>query len=163
MIVVSNTSPISNLAVLGNLPLLQQVYHTIIIPTAVADEIAQVATIYTQAATVPTLDWIQIQNLTNNDNELIESLGEELDAGEAEAIALALELNADLLLIDEQLGRTVASRYGLKVKGLLGVLVTAKRLGMISAVKPVMDDLIVQARFRVSQQLYTDVLQAAGE
>lgn len=163
MIVVSNTSPISNLAALGNLPLLEQVYHNIIIPSAVADEIAQVATIYTQAATIPTLDWIQIQNLTNNDNELIESLREELDAGEAEAIALALELNADLLLIDEQLGRTVASRYGLKVKGLLGVLVTAKRLGMISAVKPVMDDLIVQARFRVSQQLYTDVLQAAGE
>ena len=161
MIVVSNTSPISNLAVLGHLPLLQQVYTRIIIPTAVAEEIARVATIYTQAAIVPTLDWIQIQQLTNN--EPIESLREEVDAGEAEAIALALELNADLLLIDEELGRIVASRYGLKVKGLLGVLITAKRLGRILAVKPVMDNLIVQARFRVSQQLYADVLQAAGE
>jgi uncharacterized protein len=161
MIVVSNTSPISNLAALGRLSLLQQLYSNIIIPTAVADEIARVATIYTQAATVPTLDWIQIQPVMNT--AMVQTLLTDLDAGESEAIALAIELKADLLLIDEDLGRKVAAGYRLKLKGLLGVLITAKRRGFIPAVKPLMDDLIIQARFRVSEELYAEVLQAVGE
>ncbi|MBO1348364.1 MAG: DUF3368 domain-containing protein [Hormoscilla sp. GUM202] len=161
MIVVSNTSPISNLAALGRLSLLEQVYGKITIPTAVANEISNVGTTYTQAAAVPTLPWIQIQSVT--DGTMLQTLRTDLDEGESEAIALAIELKADLLLIDEQLGRKVASGYGLKLKGLLGVLITAKFRGLIPAVKPIVDDLIVQARFRVSNKLYADVIQSAGE
>jgi predicted nucleic acid-binding protein len=87
----------------------------------------------------------------------------ELDVGEAEAIALAKELAADLLLMDGRRGRDIAARLGLRVIGLLGVLIEAKHRGMIPAVKPILDDLKAKAGFWVSQQLYARVLQAAGE
>lgn len=161
MTVVSNTSPISNLAAIGQLSLLQLLYGSITIPPAVADEIAFVGAIYTQAAAVPSLSWITIQPVI--DRTLVERLRTKLDKGESEAIALAVELEAELLLIDEQLGRKLAWESGLEITGLLGVLVEAKSRGAIAAVKPLMDDLMVQARFRVSQKLYVEVLQLAGE
>ena len=85
-----------------------------------------------------------------------------LDRGEAEAIALALELGADELLIDERLGRREALRLRLSITGLLGVLLVAKRRGLVAMIRPVMDALMTQAGFRLSEQLYT-VLVAAGE
>ena len=65
--------------------------------------------------------------------------------------------------MDEQLGRQVASDYGLKFIGVLGILVEAKRRGLIPSVKLILDDLIAKAEFWVSQQLYARTLQAAGE
>ena len=76
---------------------------------------------------------------------------------------LALELGADELLIDERLGRREATRLGLSITGLLGVLLVAKRRGLVVAIRPVMNDLINQAGFRVSNQLYAEVLLAANE
>jgi uncharacterized protein len=87
----------------------------------------------------------------------------ELDAGEAEAIVLALESHADLLLMDERLGRDIASHFSLKYIGLIGVLVVAKRKGLISAVKPYLDELRDVAGFRVKEGLYLRVLQDEGE
>ncbi len=162
MTVVSNTSPISNLAAIGQLSLLQQVYGSITIPQAVADEIAKVATVYTQAASIPNQSWIAIQ--TVNDTTTIERLrGEKLDAGESEAIALALELDAELLLIDEQLGRRIAVNEGLNITGLVGFLLEAKNRKLISRIKQIVDALMIQARFRISSQLYAEILRLAGE
>lgn len=94
---------------------------------------------------------------------MIQESQENIDWGEAEAIALALELKADLLVMDERRGRAVATSYGLQVTGLLGVLLQAKRNNLIPAIKPLLDQLIEQADFRVSSQLYTTILQSAGE
>ncbi|MEP0956314.1 DUF3368 domain-containing protein [Microcoleus sp. FACHB-1515] len=66
-------------------------------------------------------------------------------------------------MIDERLGRTIALQYGLKIRGLIGILVTAKNQGLISATKPLLDRLIGEAGFRVSQALYDRTLHESGE
>lgn len=112
---------------------------------------------------VVALSWIEIVQVKNF--VLVETLQKksELDEGEAEAIALALELPAKRLLIDERLGRREAIRLGIPITGVLGILIAAKMEGLLPTVKPVMDDLIVRAGFWVSEQLYAEILQAAGE
>lgn len=161
MIVVSDTSALSNLALVEHLWLLEAIYQTVIIPDIVASELA--------AASNPTISailqrgWIQTQFLT--DSQLADQLQQErgLDAGEANAIALALELQADDLLIDERLGRQEAIRLGLSIIGILGILLVAKQRSLIPQVQPVMDALIDQAGFRVSPQLYQRILALTQE
>jgi uncharacterized protein len=94
---------------------------------------------------------------------LAESLTRELDRGEAEAIALAGELNADLLLMDEKAGRTLARREGIKVIGLMGVLLMAKQKGLITSVRVLIDALRSTAGFRVADTVVQAVLREADE
>ena len=94
---------------------------------------------------------------------MLAELGEVLDPGETEAIALGLELHADLLLIDERKGRAEAARLGLKTTGLLGVLLEAKALGLIEKASPVLDDLSRRAGFHVSASVRREFLYLAGE
>ena len=136
MIVVSNTSPILNLAVIGQLDLLQMLYDRVTVPQAVYDEIVVEGTDLPGAEEVKAARWIEARQ--PSDRGVVASLELELDRGEAEAIALAVELNADLLLLDEREGRAIASRFNLKFIGLLGVLTETKRKGFIPALKPVM-------------------------
>ena len=95
--------------------------------------------------------------------EQVEELKEYLDAGEAEAISLALELKADILLIDEKEGRKIAKRYALPVTGVLGMLVQGKKMNKISSVKKVMDDLVNVAKFRIDEKTYQLILKLAEE
>ncbi|MGB3517604.1 MAG: DUF3368 domain-containing protein [Elainellaceae cyanobacterium] len=161
MIVVSDTSALSNLAMVDHLWLLEAIYQTVIIPGMVANELAAASNPIISG--IPKLGWIQIQALTNS--QLADKLQQErgLDAGEANAIALALELQADDLLIDERLGRQEAIRLGLSIIGILGILLVAKQRSLISQVQPVMDALIKKAGFRVSPQLFQRVLILAQE
>ncbi|MBE9057022.1 DUF3368 domain-containing protein [Sphaerospermopsis sp. LEGE 08334] len=164
MIIVSDTSPITNLAAISQLDLLQKLYTGIIIPTAVYNEMVKVNKVVPGAIEVQTLPWIKKQVVVDSQRVIfIQENAENIDLGEAEAIILALELKADLLLMDECRGRIVASSYGLQIIGLLGVLLQAKRKNLIPSVKILMDQLIEQADFRVSNQLYTTILQSAGE
>ncbi len=110
MTIVSNTSPISNLAKVGQINLMQQLYGTILIPTAVYEEL--------------------------------------LDMRAGETVIAAVQSATDL---------------GLKIIGVLGILLAAKHQNLIMAIKPIMDDLMTQANFRISSQLYADVLEAADE
>jgi predicted nucleic acid-binding protein len=161
VIVVSNTSPIINLASIEQLDLLRELYDRITIPDAVYHEIAVVGAGLPGATEVQTLDWIETRKVTNT--ALATALQVELDVGEAEAIALAVELQADLLLLDERRARAVASRLGVAFVGLLGVLVDAKHEGLISNVRPLLDSLTTRAGFWITRELYTDVLKAVGE
>jgi uncharacterized protein len=159
VIVVSDASPITNLAAIGQLDLLRQLYQRVVIPDAVYRELTTAGGVY-PGAVAQSLNWIETQPVSNR--VLVIALRAELDEGEAEAIALAQALPADLVLIDEHFGRAVANRFGLRVIGILGVLIEAKNRDMIPEVKPLVDRLINNG-FRIGQDLYARVLQAAGE
>ncbi len=161
MIIVSDTSPINNLAAINHLHLLQQLYGTVLIPEAVYRELTDPNFPVAGAIEVQTFIWIQTRPV--QDRTLVEALSNELDIGEAEAIALALEMQADQVLIDERRGRMVAARLNLGYTGILGILVEAKSQRLISAVKPLLDALINQAGFWVAEPLYKRVLQLVDE
>jgi hypothetical protein len=161
MIVVSDTSPLINLAAVGQLDLLRQLYQHVIIPQAIYDEIVVAGAGQPGAVEVKGASWIETRRL--RDQALVNILLLELDRGEAEALALAAELKADLLLIDESKGRAIAARLGFVHIGLLGILVQAKQRGIIDAVKPLLDDLIAKAGFWIGAELYQRVLQAVSE
>ncbi len=161
MIVVSDTSPINNLAAINHLHLLQQLYGTVLIPEAVYRELTDPNFPVAGAIEVQTFIWIQTRPVQNR--ILVEALSNELDIGEAEAIALALEMKADQVLIDERRGRIVAARLNLGYTGILGILVEAKSQKLIFAVKPLLDALINQAGFWVAEPLYKKVLQLVDE
>ncbi|BBH40511.1 hypothetical protein myaer102_30760 [Microcystis viridis NIES-102] len=163
MIIISDTSPLSSLALVDYLSILKDIYTNVVIPQAVANELANLTEEDIRIKAIISLNWIQVKQATNL--ELVACLRNEynLDLGEAEAIALALELKADELLIDERLGRREAVRLGLSITVVLGVLLIAKNRGLIAKVKPIMESLISQANFRISHQLYEEVLQTANE
>ena len=94
---------------------------------------------------------------------IIEKLCRYLDKGEAEAIALAKELNADLLLIDEKTGKQFAEAELIKCKGVVGVLIEAKLKGLLPEIRPLLDNLITQLKFRLSDNIYRLALQRTGE
>ncbi|MGQ0604621.1 MAG: DUF3368 domain-containing protein, partial [Anaerolineales bacterium] len=106
-------------------------------------------------------DWLSHFPVENT--RLVISLHDSLDAGESEAIVLALEKGADLLLMDERIGRKIAQRLGLRVTGVIGVLIEAKHKGLLTMVKPVLDRLRDEAGFRLSDALYQQVVQDEHE
>jgi predicted nucleic acid-binding protein len=94
---------------------------------------------------------------------LLRLLKEEVDAGEAAALALGVSLHADLVLIDEMRGRVIARRLGLPVAGTLGVVVRAKRGGMIPAARPIIDQVRTLGGLWVTDELVAQVLTGLGE
>jgi uncharacterized protein len=163
VIIISDTSAITNLAAIQHLDLLSQLYDRVTIPEAVYRELAEIEPSVPGTLEVQTVPWIKVRQVLNS--EVVERLRVEakLDPGESEAIALALELNADLLLIDERRGRAEANHLGVRITGLLGILVEAKQRKLIVAVKPLMDALISTSEFRVSSALYNKILEMVDE
>jgi predicted nucleic acid-binding protein len=106
------------------------------------------------------MDWIKVK--TPQNQKLVFELMAELDLGESESIALAVEENARYLIIDEYKGRKIADSYGVKIVGILGILVQAKQTGLISSVKDTIQKL-VEAGFRLDKKLVERVLKALGE
>ncbi|AFZ44413.1 hypothetical protein PCC7418_2260 [Halothece sp. PCC 7418] len=160
MSIVSNTSPISNLVAIQNLKLLQQLYDKIIIPPAVFRELTNAGNQEPASIAVRTLDWIEVKAIS--DQSLILTLQANLDRGEAEAIALAVEIGAKRLIIDERRGRNEAIQLGLSVTGVLGILLAAKQRKLIPFVKPLLDELRAKS-FWVHDTLYSEVIRLAKE
>jgi len=161
VIVVCDASPIIALSAVGRLSLLQQLYGKILVPGSVAQEVTNGSSGQPGADEFRASDWITVQ--TVQDSVLLRSLSGELDRGEAEAIALAVEVRAEILLVDERRARRVAARLGLSIVGVLGMLLEAKKKGCLEAVRPVLDDLLERAGFRFGSDLYARVLGMAGE
>jgi uncharacterized protein len=158
MPVVSNTSPILNLAIVDRLELLYRQFGEILIPNAVLEELKvdeeRPGSQVIREAISSGL--IQIQEVNNK--PLAQLLKQTLDRGEAEAIALAIEIKADWTLLDEREGRKVAKSLGLKVTGILGILLRAKQVGEIGSLQTIIDDLINKAGFRIAPELLTQIL-----
>jgi predicted nucleic acid-binding protein len=163
IIIISDTSPLSGLAIINQLSILPKLYQKIIIPTAVKKELTFPENPQFIIDSINNANWLEERIPTNI--SLINSLqiDNNLDVGESEAICLALELSADFLVIDERLGRKEAKQKGLKIIGVLGILLVAKNKGLIPKIKPVLNQLINEANFRVSPILYQQILKDARE
>lgn len=162
--VVSDASVLICLGAVRQFQLLRDFYQEIVIPNAVWQEVAIVAG--TRKGAEETLranreGWLKVQ--TPGNRALVATLQTTLHTGEAEAIALASELGAALLLMDESDGRREAKALGLNVTGTLGVLMRAKRVGAVAVLKPLLDTLIGQHNFRLARNLYEQALREMGE
>lgn len=151
----------NNLAAINQLHLLNQLYGTVLIPEAVFRELTSPNCFVAGATEVQNFNWIQTR--TVSDLTIVEALSNELDIGDAEAIALAVQVQADQLVTDERRGRLVAARLNLQYIGILGILVEAKSRGLIGEVKPLLDALVNEAGFWIAEPLYKIVLRLAGE
>jgi uncharacterized protein len=105
--------------------------------------------------------WLKTRTL--QDPAKAQEVAKFLDIGEAEAIALAGELRADYLLIDERKGRRVAQQHGLPVVGVIGVVLIAKRQGLISSARQLLDRLHQEAGVYLTDALKETALKAVGE
>jgi len=168
-VVVSDTSVITNLAVIGLLGLLYDFYGTqhraLYVPLTVYREMRSRSKRNIGRPSIVTAAWIvplPVGN-TRRVRSLLRTY-KKLDRGEAEAIILADEISSELLLMDESLGRTIATSFGLRVAGIIAVLIRAKHEGRIATVRPFLDALRGEpARFRIAQSLYEKVLRDLGE
>jgi predicted nucleic acid-binding protein len=149
MIVIADTSPINYLIQIGAVDVLPKLYDQIIIPEGVRRELnvsAAPPKVRDWFGQIP--DWLVVRALETPINP---ELAESLDAGESEAIQIASELNADLLMIDERLGRKIAIKRGLKVIGTIGILVQAKRVGLVDLDLAISD--LIETNFYISPEL----------
>jgi len=140
------------------LDLLKQLYETIIVPQSVYEELIVIPN---QNKYLKSISWIRIHPITNT--ELSKELLKDVDRGEAEAMVLAIELQADLLIIDEQIGRAVAGKLGINITGVLGILVKAKEQNLIKSVRPFMEPARDVAKFRIHPKLFSAILKMVGE
>ena len=153
MIVVSDTSPVTALLTIAQADLLRQLFGEVIIPTAVQAELLR---------THPVLpDWLRVH--APKDGGKAGFYAQSVDRGEAEAIALAEELHADHLLIDERKGRRLAQQQGVPVVGLLGVILMAKRARLIPSARSLLNRLDQEAGIYLTDNLKDAALKAVGE
>lgn len=161
MIVISDSSVLMNLAAIEQLSLIPIIFEKIVISKGVFDEIVVNGWGKSGSQEVREADWILVKEYT--DLILLKELLKVLDQGEAESIVLSKELNADLLIIDEKAGRQIAQQFEIQITRLLGVLLIAKKRGLIESVKKLMKRLQSEANFRISKSTFNIVLVKAGE
>ena len=150
VITISDSSPLIALHAIDRLNLLRTLYQSILVPPAVAAEVKR----------FPMPVWIHVTPVPGSVPELAGERGP--GPGESEAIRLALHLKPDQILLDEENGRAAADRRGLFVIGVLGVLITAKKAGILGSIRCDLDRLR-ETSFHVSSRLYREILVRAGE
>ncbi|MDV2992583.1 MAG: hypothetical protein N4J56_004170 [Chroococcidiopsis sp. SAG 2025] len=160
MTVICNATPLINFAAIARLDILQATFDQIAIPQAVYGETTGLGfpgTGFVLQAIAS--GWLQVRPVAT----ISPTIPAELDDGEREAIALAIEISERRILLDEREARQVAQRLGLQVMGTLGILLLAKNNQTIPQVRPILDRMMNVAQYWVSAALYEQVLQQAGE
>ena len=161
MIVVSDTTPLIGLASIGKLELLYALFGEVYIPQAVFNETVTFGREESKAKQeVTNADWIHVVEV--KDRLAVNILLDEMDLGEVETIVLASELNADWVLMDEKKGRRKLSQLNIPKIGTLGILLKAKQLGLVSIIKPEIENL-QKTGFSISRLVVEEVLKMAGE
>ncbi|MBI4781959.1 MAG: DUF3368 domain-containing protein [Oscillatoriophycideae cyanobacterium NC_groundwater_1537_Pr4_S-0.65um_50_18] len=157
--VITDTSPIQYLYQTNLLNLLPALYGQIIMPQAVADELAQGRS---QGVSLPdsdSLSWITLHQVA--ESMLVPDLPN-LGRGEREVLSLALTMPNALVILDDALARKYARQLNLTVAGTLGVLLKAKQIGLIESIAPILDQLHA-LNFRIAQSTHAAVLKLARE
>lgn len=160
MTVICNATPLINFAVTNRLDILQTTFGQIIIPQAVCDETTGTGfpgSLFVQQAIAA--GWLEVCSVST----VGANIPPELDDGEREAIALALEMGIQRILLDEREARQIAQQFSLQVMGTLGILLLAKNNQTIPEVRPLLDAMINTAQYWVSDTLYQQVLRQAEE
>lgn len=160
MIVVADAGPLIALARIGQFHLLRLLFGEIYVPPSVQREVLSSSQGRPGAHEVATENWVLAADI--EDWTAVQLLRDRLDAGESEAIVLALEKKADLILIDEARGRRVAEAHGLNRTGTIGVLIMAKKRGFIAELRPLLDRLL-EVGFRMDDELYQTALKLTAE
>lgn len=160
VIVVSDSSPLIALWQVNYLSLLPVLYGRVFCASAVWDEVltAQDGSVRSEILNATWLTTVEVK-----DRRQVDALTSQLDRGEAESIALAMELHADTVIVDEHLGRRAAKKAGFKVIGVAGILIAAKHAGRVERVGTILEELRVVHNFRISDSVFNEALRLAGE
>jgi predicted nucleic acid-binding protein len=158
----TNSSVLIALSTIGQLVLLPRRFpEGVLVPQAVWREVVETGKGQPGSAEVASATWVVVREV--KDRGLVSLLRAELDEGEAETIALAREEHVSLVLLDEKDARQVARRLNLQVLGTVGLLIWAKRVGLITSLREQLNNLRTLGRFRLSQSVYEQALRAVGE
>lgn len=162
MKIVTDASVLIGLSSIQKLDVLNDRFpQGVLVPPAVWREVVEEGKGRPGAQEVSESNWIRVQEFT--EKGIVNLLRTELDDGEVGAIALAYEINADIILIDERDARQAARQLDLQVLGTIGILTWAKQNGKLSSLRDSLDKLQDKGGFRISQNLYIHVLREVGE
>jgi predicted nucleic acid-binding protein len=156
--IVCNAGPLISLARIGRLDLLPALFGEVIVPPAVHQEVTSDDSL-PGARGLAQADWLKIAELHNRTD--VERLLSSLDAGEAEVLILARQLDIPAAM-DEKRGRRLASELGVLQTGTVGILLAAKQAGLVPFIRPLLDQLMAKG-IRLSSRLYEEACQMAGE
>jgi len=162
--VICDSSTLIHLSAIGRLHLLRDLYHRLTVPPAVWREVVEQGSGRPEIVEIEAArreGWIDVQPAANA--PLLLSLKHDLDDGEAEVITLAVEHQAQLVLLDESEARRIAATFELRKTGAVGVLIRAKLEGRIDRLSTELDRLRREGGFWIDDRLYLQALQAVGE
>lgn len=158
-VIIADSSPLISLAIIEQLELLSQLYQRVLIPPSVWDEVTVQGAGLPGSLAVSQAVWLEIQA---PDPNILQPLSILVDRGEAEVIALGQSMSNSLVMLDDARARRVAERLGTRCIGTIGVLRRAKKAGLISAIKPHVEQLQRSGIF-IAPKLIEAVLQDVGE
>jgi len=158
-LIICDASPLILLAKISHADLALKLAEEVWIPDVVWDEIIHKSGAQPE---IPILIYLFSQHVRKSDEAVRKAFQTQVDAGEAAALALALKHPLALLLMDDRRGRLLAANQGLRCTGTLGLLMRAKRAGLVQALRPLLQSLRLHGMF-LTAELENETLRAAGE